>query len=160
MIYDMKSEDIVGVYRATTLHLFCGISRRVFYSDVETPCPDGRLIVSITDREGIITHVNKAFVDMSGYAEEELLGSPHAILRHPDMPAVAFKELWDTVSMGGRWQGYVKNLRKDGGYYWVKATVIPNIRNNQIVSYTSIRRKPSRTKVDECIEIYRALLAA
>ncbi len=92
--------------------------------------------------------------------DEELLGSPHSILRHPDMPAFAFKELWDTVSVGGRWQGYVKNLRKDGGYYWVKATVIPNIRDGKIVSYTSIRRKPSRAKVEECIEIYRMLSAA
>ena len=160
MTYDMKPDDIAGIYQATTLHLFCGISRRVFYSDIETPFPDGKLIVSITDREGIITHVNKAFVEMSGYTDEELLGSPHSILRHPDMPAFAFKELWDTVSVGGRWQGYVKNLRKDGGYYWVKATVIPNIRDGKIVSYTSIRRKPSRAKVEECIEIYRRLSAA
>ena len=81
----------------------------------------------------------------------------HNIVRHPDMPRAAFKDLWDTVNKGEKWQGYVKNLRKDGGYYWVKATVIPNIRNGQVVSYTSVRRKPSRTKVDECIKHYPTL---
>ena len=73
------------------------------------------------------------------------------------MPSAAFKDLWDTVNKGIPWQGYVKNLRKDGGYYWVKATVIPNIRQGKVVSYTSVRRKPSRTKVEECIKLYPTL---
>jgi aerotaxis receptor len=94
---------------------------------------------------------------MSGYREDELLNMPHSILRHPDMPSVAFKDLWDTVNRGEKWQGFVKNLRKDGGYYWVKATVIPNIRNGQVVGYTSVRRKPSRTKVIECAQLYPTL---
>jgi aerotaxis receptor len=94
---------------------------------------------------------------MSGYSQEELINIPHSILRHPDMPAVAFKDLWDTVNKGEKWQGFVKNLRKDGGYYWVKATVIPNIRNGQVVGYTSVRRKPSRKKVNECIALYPTL---
>jgi aerotaxis receptor len=94
---------------------------------------------------------------MSGYTEEELIGSPHSILRHPDMPAVAFKDLWDTVNKGVHWQGIVKNLRKDGCFYWVKATVIPNVRQGQVVSYTSVRRKPSRTRVEESIKLYASL---
>ena len=73
------------------------------------------------------------------------------------MPPAAFQGLWDTVENGEKWQGFVKNLRKDGGYYWVKATVIPNIRNGKLVAYTSVRRKPSRTKVDECIKLYPTL---
>jgi aerotaxis receptor len=113
--------------------------------------------VSRTDSDGIITHVNNSFVEMSGYSEEELLGQPHYILRHPDMPAVAFKGLWDTVEKGEKWHGYVKNLRKDGGYYWVLATVIPNIRNGRIMGYTSVRRKPARRKVKECIQLYPSL---
>jgi aerotaxis receptor len=70
------------------------------------------------------------------------------------MPVVAFRDLWVTVNAGKKWQGYVKNLRKDGRYYWVFATVVPNVRNGQIVGYTSVRRKPSRTKIDECIKLY------
>ena len=157
MMHDMKAEDIVGQYQEVVLNLFGGISRKVYYTAIETPYPDGKLIVSTTDKRGIITHVNKAFVEMSGYTEDELLGAPHSILRHPDMPSAAFKELWDTVNKGEHWQGYVKNLRKDGGYYWVKATVIPNIRQGKVVSYTSVRRKPSRKKVEECTVLYPTL---
>jgi len=157
MMPDMNPDDIVGDYRKTTLDLYGNIRRTVFYTAIETPYPDGKLIVSTTDKNGVITHVNKSFIDMSGYTEAELIDAPHSILRHPDMPPSAFKDLWDTVNKGEKWQGYVKNLRKDGGYYWVKATVIPNIRNGQVVSYTSVRRKPSRTKVDECIKLYPTL---
>ena len=157
MIVDMKAEDIAADYKEITLTLYGGITRKVLYTEIETPYPDGKLIVSTTDKNGVITHVNQSFVEMSGYTESELINSPHSILRHPDMPSVAFKDLWDTVNKGERWQGYVKNLRKDGGYYWVKATVIPNIRQGQVVGYTSVRRKPSRTKVEECIKLYPTL---
>jgi len=154
---DFKPEDVVGDYKEALLTLYGGLSRLVLYSDIEIPYPDGKLIVSTTDKEGIITHANKAFVEMSGYSDKELIGSPHSILRHPDMPSVAFKDLWDTVNKGEHWQGIVKNLRKDGSYYWVKATVIPNIRNNKVISYTSVRRKPSRTKIEAAIQLYATL---
>ncbi len=157
MIQDMKPEDIVGDYKEVTLNLYKSIKRRILYTEIETPYPDGKLIVSTTDLDGVITHANKAFVEMSGYSEEELIGAPHSILRHPDMPPAAFKDLWDTIEKGEKWQGFVKNLRKDGGYYWVKATVIPNVRNGNIAAYTSVRRKPSRTKVEECIKLYPTL---
>ncbi|WKJ89156.1 PAS domain-containing protein [Methylomonas montana] len=157
MIVDMKPEDIVGEYQDTTLTYYDGKSRKVLYTEIETPYPDGKLIVSTTSPDGVITHVNRSFVEMSGYSEAELLGAPHYILRHPDMPAVAFKDLWDTVARGEKWQGFVKNLRKDGGFYWVKATVIPNVRGGKVVGYTSVRRKPSRSKVDECIKLYPTL---
>jgi aerotaxis receptor len=157
MIDDMKPEQIVGDYKEVTLDLYGGIRRTILYTNIEIPYPDGKLIVSTTDTNGVITHVNKSFVEMSGYTEEELLNVPHSILRHPDMPPAAFKDLWDTISSGKKWQGYVKNLRKDGGYYWVKATVIPNNRNGLVVGYTSVRRKPSRTKVEECSKLYPTL---
>ena len=157
MIADMKVEDVTGDYQERTLQLFGGISRKVFYTDIEIPYPDGKLIVSTTSPEGVITHVNRSFVEMSGYTEDELIGAPHSILRHPDMPSAAFRDLWDTVKRGEKWQGYVKNLRKDGAYYWVKATVIPNVRNGQVVGYTSVRRKPSRSKIEECIKLYPTL---
>jgi len=157
MLHDMKPEDIVGDYKGITLNLFGNIPRKILYTQIETPYPDGKLIVSTTDTTGVITHVNKSFVEMSGYTEEELINAPHSILRHPDMPPLAFKDLWDTVQKGNKWQGFVKNLRKDGGYYWVKATVIPNVRNGKVMGYTSVRRKPSRTKVEECIKLYPTL---
>lgn len=157
MLPDMKPEDIVGDYKEIVLDLYGNGPRRILYTKIETPYPDGKLIVSTTDKLGIITHVNQSFVEMSGYREDELMGMPHSILRHPDMPSVAFKDLWDTVNNGEKWQGIVKNLRKDGGYYWVKATVIPNIRHGQVIGYTSVRRKPSRSKVNECILLYPTL---
>jgi PAS domain S-box-containing protein len=157
MLHDMQPEDIVGEYKEVTLNLYGGMIRKILYTELETPYPDGKLIVSTPDPEGIITHVNKSFVEMSGYEGHEFVGAPHSILRHPDMPPAAFKDLWDTVAKGEKWQGFVKNLRKDGGYYWVKATVIPNIRNAKLVGYTSVRRKPSKTRVEKCIKLYPTL---
>jgi len=136
-----------------------GSTRKVFATDVEVMFPLGRLIVSRTDLTGIITHANDAFVEMSGYTREELIGAPHHILRHPDMPKIAFKGLWDDIEAGKKWHGYVKNLRKDGAYYWVYATAVPNIRNGVIVGYTSVRRKPSRTRVNELVPVYQGWLA-
>jgi aerotaxis receptor len=151
---DLEPSDIVGAFQETSLTFADGFKRRILYSEVETPFPEGKLIVSRTDTKGIITHANQSFVDMSGYSREELIGEQHYILRHPFMPAPAFKDLWDTLIAGKKWHGYVKNLRKDGGFYWVYATVIPNIRNGQTVGYTSVRRKPSRTRVEECMHLY------
>lgn len=142
----------------TTIRYFDGSTRETTVKDEEIPYPDGKLIVSRTDKKGIITHCNQSFVDMSGYPEEELIGQPHSILRHPDMPRAAFKDLWDTLERGEKWHGYVKNLRRDGCYYWVYATAIPNIRNNEIVGYTSVRRKPSRTQVDACTKLYATMM--
>ncbi|WP_367106382.1 PAS domain-containing protein [uncultured Psychrobacter sp.] len=124
-----------------------GHSRTVYDSGIERPYPDGKLIVSRTDLDGIITHVNDAFVEISGYDIDELIGAQHYILRHPDMPKAAYKDLWDTVEASQKWHGYVKNLCKDGSHYWVYATVVPNVRRGQTVGYTSVRRKPSRSKI-------------
>lgn len=156
-LHDMVPENVAGTYREYTLTYFDGASRKVLVVDEEVPYPEGRLIVSRTDPAGIITHANQSFVEMSGFSMEELIGAPHYILRHPDMPPVAFKGLWDTLARGEKWQGYVKNLRKDGRYYWVKATVIPNVRNGEVVGYTSVRRKPSRQKIAECEKLYPTL---
>ncbi len=155
----MNVADVVGDYREVRINYYDGSSRTVLVTDIETPIPDGRLIVSRTDPAGIITHVNDSFVDMSGFEHQELIGAPHYILRHPDMPAAAFEDLWQTLVVEGKkWHGYVKNLRKDGGYYWVYATVIANIRNNEVVGFTSVRRKPSRKKVVEAEVLYRTLV--
>lgn len=154
---DMNPDDISAEYREQTLNFYDGVQRKVFTTDVETPIPDGRLIVSRADLNGVITHVNKSFIEMSAYQEDELIGESHYILRHPDMPAAAFSELWATIKDGGKWHGYVKNLRKDGGFYWVYATIIANVRQGEIVGFTSVRRKPSRTKVIEAEALYQTL---
>ena len=138
---------------------FDGATRTLYVTEKEFPYPEGRLIISRTDLHGIITHANEAFVELSGWNREDLSGKPHAILRHPDMPAAAFKDLWDTLKAGKKWFGYVKNLRKDGGHYWVYATAVPNVRNGQVVGYTSVRREPSRKKIEEMTALYKKMLA-
>lgn len=155
---DMIENEVPAPFEAQQITYFDDSSREILIRDIEEPFPDGKLIVSRTDLEGIITHCNQAFIDMSGYSEDELVGQPHYILRHPDIPAAAFKDLWDTLARQEKWHGYVKNLRKDGAYYWVYATVIPNIRKGEIVGYTSVRRKPSRTKIEECIPLYAKMI--
>lgn len=157
MLADMNPEDVSGHYTEHFLKYFDGSERKILVVDEEVPYPEGRLIISRTDTNGIITHVNTSFVEMSGYSAEELLGAPHYILRHPFMPPAAFKDLWDTIHSGKKWQGYVRNLRKDGRYYWVYATVVPNVRHGQIVGYTSVRRKPSRARIEECLKLYPTL---
>lgn len=154
---DMRPEEIVGAGQETELTYHDGTSRTVITTEVETAFPTGELIVSQTDVGGKITMCNDAFVIMSGFTREELIGQPHHILRHPDMPAAAFGDLWQTVEKGERWNGYVKNLRKDGGFYWVYATVIPKRRGGETVGYTSVRREPSRQRVEEAIALYATM---
>ncbi len=121
--------------------------------------PDDTFLVSKTNPRGIITYANTTFVAISGYSEGELLNQPHSLVRHPDMPKAAFQDLWDTVQAGKEWHGIVKNLRKDGGFYWVDATVTPSLLNGKIVGYMSVRRKPSRNQIDEATKLYRSMRA-
>lgn len=155
----MRPEDVRGECREYYWRYFDGTSRRLLVSDLETRFPTGELIVSQTDVAGIITMCNEAFVHMSGWSREQLMGAPHSILRHPDMPKAAFGDLWTTVDQGTRWSGYVKNLRRDGGFYWVYATVIPKIVDGVLVGHTSVRREPSRDKVEELAAVYVTMLA-
>lgn len=155
---NMSPDNIVGEYRKHLFTHYSGIERTVFCTSLETPFPAGKLIVSRTDLDGNITHMNQAFIDISGYNEDELVGQPHAILRHPDMPKALFKDIWETASRGEKWQGYVKNLRKDGGFYWVHATVIANIRQGKIMGLSSIRRQASAQKILAAEQQYRLML--
>ena len=98
------------------------------------------LIVSRTDPKGLITYVNKAFIDISGFGEAELLGQPHNIVRHPDMPVEAFADLWRDLQAGRPWIGLVKNRCKNGDFYWVLASVTPLLENGQVVGYLSDRK--------------------
>lgn len=112
-------------------------------TDNEIDFPEGQILVSKTDAKGIITYANPAFVKISGFSEEELLGKNHNIVRHPHMPPEAFKDLWDTVKQGDTWTGLVKNRAKSGDYYWVKANVTPVQLPDGRVEYMSVRTKPS-----------------
>jgi aerotaxis receptor len=105
----------------------------------ETHVPYDELIVSRTDLNGIITYANDTFAQISGYSNSELIGQHHNIVRHPDMPKACFEDLWDTIKKENKWVGNVKNLRKDGGYYWVKATVSGVYKDGVLVEYKSIR---------------------
>lgn len=109
-------------------------------SDIETLVPEGRFIYSRTDTSGKILDANDLFVELSGFSREELIGQPHNLVRHPDMPTAAFADLWRCLKAGDTWSGYVKNRRKDGGYYWVHAFTSPVRENGQVVAYESVRR--------------------
>ncbi len=117
-------------------------------------------IISKTDLKSKILYGNQIFIQMSGYSEKELLNKPHNILRHPDMPRCAFKVLYDHIQNGKEWFGYVKNLRKDGGYYWVFANISPTYdTNGNLIGYYSVRRKP-RDGFKSIIEpLYQSLLS-
>ena len=106
---------------------------------VETEVPHDELIISRTDLCGVITYANETFCDISGYEEEELTGKAHNIVRHPDMPSAVFQELWQTLQEKKQWSGIVKNMRKDGGYYWVEAIVSGVYKDGELVEYKSLR---------------------
>ena len=108
---------------------------------VETEVPEGRFIHSRTDLKGRIVEANDLFVELSGFSREELIGQPHNIIRHPDMPPEAFADLWDHLKRGEAWRGLVKNRRKDGGFYWVEAFASPVREDGQVVGYESVRRR-------------------
>ncbi|MBU0721406.1 PAS domain-containing protein [bacterium] len=106
---------------------------------IETIVPEHELIISRTDLNGIITYVNETFCEISGYKPEELIGKPHNVVRHPDMPAVVFQDLWETIQSEKQWSGTVKNLRKDKGFYWVHAIVSGVYKDGILVEYKSLR---------------------
>ncbi len=122
---------------------------------------DNDFIVSKTDLKGKIVYGNELFITMSGYAESELLGAPHSLLRHPDMPKCVFALLWERIQAGKEIFAYVKNLSKNGSYYWVYAQVTPSFdKNNTIIGYHSVRRKPTSKALQAIIPLYRELLQA
>jgi len=123
----------------------------------EVELDDDELLVSRTDEKGRITFVNQAFVAISGFTEQELIGSPHNVVRHPDMPAEAFADLWTTIKAGRPWEGLVKNRTKSGEYYWVRANVTPLLEEGRISGFISIRTKPNRVQVEQAERAYASL---
>lgn len=118
------------------------------------------IIVSLTDLKGKIVYCNPIFRKFSGFAEEDLLGAPHNIIRHPDMPRIVFKLLWDTLGNKRDIYAYVKNMAKDGGFYWVLAMVTPSYVENRLEGFFSVRRKPSEKALETIIPLYAKLLEA
>ncbi|MBL8345591.1 MAG: PAS domain-containing protein [Rubrivivax sp.] len=123
----------------------------------EYPFPRGATLVSTTDLKGRILYCNASFITVSGYAREDLLGQPHNLIRHPDMPAEAFRDMWATIASGRPWSAPVKNRRKDGSHYWVMANVTPLMDNGQPVGYMSVRSEPTREQVAAAEALYATM---
>ncbi|MEN8302921.1 MAG: PAS domain-containing protein [Campylobacterota bacterium] len=116
-------------------------------------------IVSKTDLQGRITYCNEVFMDFAGLSEKDLLGQPHKIVRHPDMPSIIFKLLWERIKAKDEIFAYVKNMSADGSYYWVYANVTASVdSNDNIIGYYSVRRKPKNSSLNTITELYRTLL--
>lgn len=126
-------------------------------TDTEYLLGDAESIVSTTDLQGNITYANPYFIEVSGYEGSELIGAPQNILRHPDMPKEAFADLWTTVKKGQSWAGMVKNRRKNGDYYWVRANVTPVMQDGRASGYMSVRVKPSREEVNQAASLYKRM---
>jgi aerotaxis receptor len=126
---------------------------------VEFPFPSGETLVSTTDLKGRITYVNPAFVVVSGYTKEELLGQPHNLIRHPDMPEEAFRDMWQSIAGGQPWSAPVKNRRKDGSSYWVMANVTPLMQGDMPLGYMSVRTQPTRAQVQDAEALYATMRA-
>lgn len=120
---------------------------------------EDQIIVSKTDLQGRITYANRTFLEISGYTEAEILGAPHNIIRHPEMPRCIFKYLWDTIRQGDEVFAYVVNLAKNGNHYWVLAHVTPSYdRSGELTGFHSNRRSPNRNVLPRIQELYRRLL--
>jgi len=120
---------------------------------------EARSLITRTDKRGIVTFASKAYREMTKYSKEELVGKPHSIVRHPDMPAAAFKQMWDTIKENKVWEGYVKNLRKDGKYYWVIVRIEPLYDDDgNKIGYTAIRKEPDRETILKMEQKYKEML--
>lgn len=130
-------------------------------TDIEKELGESDFIVSKTDIKGNIIYCNEIFTNMSGYNASELIGANHNLIRHPDMPRIAFKTLWDLIKNKKEFFGFVKNLCADGGYYWVFAYITADLdANKNIISYTSVRRKPPKSAIEIIVPIYKLLTDA
>jgi len=128
-------------------------------TNVEYILPDGEVIITHTDTSSRITYANAAFLRSSGFSLEECLGQPQNLVRHPDMPREAFADLWSTIKAGETWTGLVKNRRKDGGFYWVRANVTPMAQQGRISGFMSVRTKPGRDEIQQAERLYASIRA-
>ncbi|EHN7698463.1 PAS domain-containing protein [Salmonella enterica] len=133
------------------------MSSHPYVSQLNTPLDDDTTLMSTTDLESYITHANDTFVQVSGYQLNELLAQPHNLVRHPDMPKAAFADMWYTLKQGEPWSGIVKNRRKNGDHYWVRANAVPMIREGRVTGYMSIRTRATDDEVAAVEPLYQAL---
>lgn len=137
------------------------MKRDITPTSVEKVMREDDFIVSMTDTTGRITYGNRIFIEFSGYSEAELIGTQHNIIRHPDMPRAVFKLLWDKIANREECFAYVKNMAKDGSFYWVFANVTPTFDSNgNITGYLSVRRKPKASGIKIANDVYRLMLEA
>jgi len=130
-------------------------------NNIEKKLSSSDFIVSKTDTKGNIIYCNEIFSNISGYKPADLIGANHNLIRHPDMPRIAFKTAWDLIKNKKEFFGFVKNLCADGGFYWVFAYITADLdANKNIVSYTSVRRKPPESAIDAIVPIYKLLIDA
>ncbi|MCF8583160.1 methyl-accepting chemotaxis protein [Enterobacter asburiae] len=133
------------------------MSSPTYVTQNEYPLDDDTTLMSTTDVHSYITHANDTFVQVSGYQLDELTGQPHNLVRHPDMPKAAFADMWYTLQQGEPWSGIVKNRRKNGDHYWVRANAVPMVRRGQVTGYMSIRTKATAEEIAAVEPLYRAL---
>ena len=126
--------------------------------DIEIPF-DGGVMITETDLAGIITYANRKFIDMIGYTKEELIGSPHNINRHPDMPKAVYKDMWKNIKKGNKWEGYVKNMCHDGTYYNVLISIKPRLNDNgDTIGYICARKIADEKVMKEALNQYKVML--
>ena len=113
--------------------------------------------MSTTDTQSYITYTNDSFITASGFTSDELINQPHNLVRHPDMPKQVFADMWATLKKGEPWTGLVKNRRKNGDYYWVRANAVPIVRDGHTIGYMSIRTKASAQETAEAQRLYDAM---
>src|SRR5581483_2441497 len=145
------------VCRANLFSRGTAMRKNLPVTTTEYPVTDETLIVSQTDTKGKLTFFNDDFIAAAGFTADELMGQPHNIIRHPDMPPEAFENLWDTLKAGKPWVGAVKNRRKNGDFYWVLATASPIRQNGHITGYTSVRTRLPADQRKEAEEVYAAI---
>jgi aerotaxis receptor len=124
-------------------------------SQREFEFPENATLMSTTDTQSHVTYANQAFIDVSGFSREEVSGQPHNLVRHPDMPREAFADMWATLKGGEPWTALVKNRRKNGDHYWVRANAVPVVREGRHVGYMSVRTKASREEIQAAEQLYR-----
>lgn len=133
------------------------MSSHPYVSQQNTPLDDDITLMSTTDLQSYITHANDTFVQVSGYQLNELLDKPHNQVRHPDMPKAAFADMWYTLKQGEPWSGIVKNRRKNGDHYWVRANAVPMVREGRVTGYMSIRTRATDEEIAAVEPLYKAL---
>lgn len=148
-------KGISFIFQSYLKLVYC--KKEIFKMEKEIVFEKNMMIVSETDQKGILKFANRDFCEIAGYKFDEIIGKPHNILRHKDMPKAAFNDLWTTIKAGKIWKGIVKNRTKKGDYYWVNATVFENKNESGEIRYISVRVKPTKEEILHAIELYKTM---